>query len=91
MDVKAHLRFLRMSPRKVRLVVDAVRGLRATDAETRLQFIRRDASEPVLKLLRSAMANAKHNFKLDAGALVKDLAAAKPAAPAAPAPAAKKK
>jgi len=70
MDVKAHLRFLRMSPRKVRLVVDAVRGLRATDAETRLQFIRRDASEPVLKLLRSAMANAKHNFKLDADKLM---------------------
>jgi large subunit ribosomal protein L22 len=69
MDVKAHLRFLRMLPRKVRLVVDAVRGLRATDAETRLQFIRRDASEPVLKLLRSAMANAKHNFKLDADKL----------------------
>lgn len=65
MDVYASLRFLRMSPRKVRLVVDAVRGLHATAAETRLQFIKKDAALPVLKLLRSAMANAQHNFHLE--------------------------
>lgn len=53
-----------MSPRKVRLVIDAVRGLPAMKAETRLQFIRKGAAEPVLKLLRSAMANAEHNNKL---------------------------
>ena len=53
-----------MSPRKVRLVIDAVRGLRALEAETRLQFIQKDASRPVLKLLRSAMANAEHNAQL---------------------------
>jgi large subunit ribosomal protein L22 len=65
MDVKASLRHLRMAPRKVRLIVDMIRGLSATEAETRLQFVRRDAAMPVLKLLRSAMANAEHNFKLD--------------------------
>lgn len=64
MDVHATLRFLRMSPRKVRLVVDSIRGLKATEAETRLQFMKRHAAKPVLKLLRSGMANAEHNFQL---------------------------
>jgi large subunit ribosomal protein L22 len=55
---------LRMSPRKVRLVIDAIRGLSAQTAETRLVFMKKGAAEPVLKLLRSAMANAEHNFQL---------------------------
>jgi large subunit ribosomal protein L22 len=54
-----------MSPRKVRLVVNAVRGMKATAAETRLSFMSKGAALPVLKLLQSAMANAEHNFKLD--------------------------
>ncbi len=65
MDVKATLRHLHMSPRKVRLIVDLVRGMKATDAETRLKFVQKDATRPVLKLLQSAMANAEHNNKLD--------------------------
>lgn len=64
MDVKASLSSLRMSPRKVRLVIDAVRGLSAAAADTRLQFMRKAAARPVLKLLRSAVANAEHNFQL---------------------------
>lgn len=58
-----------MSPRKVRLVVDLIRGKATGDAVTQLSFLRRDAALPVLKLLKSAMANAEHNFKLDASAL----------------------
>ncbi len=54
-----------MSPRKVRLVVNTVRGLTVADAETRLTFLPKLAAKPVLKLLRSAVANAEHNFKLD--------------------------
>lgn len=54
-----------MSPRKVRLVVNAVRGLPVAEAETRLSFLPKLAAQPVLKLLRSAIANAEHNFKLD--------------------------
>lgn len=69
MDVHAHLRNLRMSPRKVRLVIDMVRGKAVGPAITQLEFLRKDAALPVLKLLRSAMANAEHNFKLDASTL----------------------
>jgi large subunit ribosomal protein L22 len=69
MEVKASLRNLRMAPRKVRLVVDLVRGLPVAEAELRLQFCRQAAARPVLKLLKSAIANAEHNFKLEAAGL----------------------
>lgn len=64
MEVHASLRYLRMAPRKVRLVIDSVRGLKATDAVSRLSFMKKDAARPVLKLIQSAMANAAHNFHL---------------------------
>lgn len=64
MDVHASLRFLRMSPRKVRLVVDAVRGMNVVAAETKLTFLPKLAAQPVQKLLRSAIANAENNFHL---------------------------
>ena len=59
-----------MSPRKVRLVINAIRGLPVAAAETRLLFLPKLASEPVLKLLRSAIANAEHNFHLKKDDLV---------------------
>jgi len=58
-----------MAPRKVRLVVDAVRGLSAREAETRLVFMNKAAARPVRKLLQSAMANAEHNFHLSKDSL----------------------
>lgn len=58
-----------MSPRKVRLVVDVIRGKAVPLAVTQLQFLQKDAARPVLKLLQSAMANAEHNFKLDPSTL----------------------
>lgn len=58
-----------MAPRKVRLVLGLIRGLPAGEAEVRLRFVRKDAALPVLKLLKSAMANAEHNFKLEADKL----------------------
>jgi large subunit ribosomal protein L22 len=70
MDVHASLRHLHMAPRKVRLVVDLIRSLPVAEAELRLNFLKRDAALPVLKLLRSAIANAEHNFKLDRTTLV---------------------
>jgi large subunit ribosomal protein L22 len=59
-----------MAPRKVRLVVDLIRGLSVSEAETRLKFLNKDAALPVLKLLLSAVANAEHNFNLDKSTLV---------------------
>lgn len=65
-----------MAPRKVRLVVDLIRGQRVDEAERRLSFLKRDATRPVLKLLQSAIANAEHNFKLNRASLfVKSVAA----------------
>lgn len=64
MEVKAHANNIRMSPRKVRLVIDVIRGMDATRAQTQLRFIKKAAALPVLKLLNSAIANAEHNFQL---------------------------
>ncbi len=65
MEVKVHLRKLRISPRKVRLVANVVRGLEIAPAELQLQYSSKQAAKPVLKLLRSAAANAEHNYKLN--------------------------
>ena len=69
MEVQAHLRNLHMSPRKVRLVIDLVRGKAVGVAITQLSFLQKDAARPVLKLLQSAMANASHNHQLDVSTL----------------------
>ena len=63
----ATLRHLRMSPRKVRLVVDLIRGRSVEEALNILTFSDKAASEPVGKLLKSAVANAdtKGSFDLD--------------------------
>jgi len=59
-----------MAPRKVRLVVDSIRGLPVNEALTRLSFLKKDAARPVMKLLQSAIANAENNFKLAKSDLV---------------------
>ncbi|MEM6559827.1 MAG: 50S ribosomal protein L22 [Myxococcota bacterium] len=63
----ATLRHLRMSPRKVRLVVDLIRGRSVEEALNILTFSDKSASEPVGKVLKSAVANAdvRGNFDLD--------------------------
>lgn len=66
---KAKLRFLRMSPRKVRLVADLVRGKRVNDALAQLSFSKKAAARPVRKLIESAVANAVENHKLEREAL----------------------
>ncbi len=67
---RARARYVRVAPRKARRVVDMIRGLPAEQALAVLQFAPQSASEPVYKLLASAMANAEHNDRLDRGALV---------------------
>lgn len=59
-----------MSPRKVRLVADLIKGMKAVDAALQLEFSRKHAARVVLKLLRSAMANAEHNHKLSKDTLL---------------------
>ncbi len=66
----AKLRSLRISPRKVRLVVDLVRGRELNDALLQLEFSIKHAAKPVLKLLKSAIANAVHNHNIDESTLV---------------------
>lgn len=63
--VTAELNNYRQSPRKVRLVADSVRGKKVSVALTTLSFVPKRAAEPVKKLIESAVANAKHNFKLN--------------------------
>jgi large subunit ribosomal protein L22 len=57
---KATARYVRMSPTKVRRVVDLIRGLPAADAQAVVKFDPHAASEPVGKVLASAIANAEH-------------------------------
>ena len=64
MEVKAKLNRIRMSPRKVRLVIDVIRGLDIEKAQEQLQFISKAAAQPILKLLNSALANAENNFQM---------------------------
>ncbi|HRY36779.1 MAG TPA: 50S ribosomal protein L22 [Candidatus Magasanikbacteria bacterium] len=64
-EVIAKLRFLRMGPRKVRLITDLVKGRKALRARDILTLTNKRAALPILKLLNSAIANAKNNFKLD--------------------------
>jgi large subunit ribosomal protein L22 len=65
MEVRASAKHIRMSPRKVRLVVDVVRGMETEKALDQLKFIKKLAAKPVIKLLNSAIANAVNNFELD--------------------------
>jgi len=65
MPVIAKLNYLRIAPRKVRLVADLIRGKSVEEAQTILNFTVKKASQPLLKLLKSAISNAKNNFQLD--------------------------
>lgn len=58
MEAKAHARYIRMSPRKVRQVVDLVRGKSVDEAINVLHFTPKRSAGPVEKLVRSAVANA---------------------------------
>ena len=61
----AKLKYLRIAPRKVRLIVRNLNGLSVNEAEAQLLFNKKRASQPLLKLLRSAMANAKNKGHTD--------------------------
>ncbi len=72
--MKAYLDSYRQSPRKVRLLADLVRGKKVDKAATLLQFADKKAADAVVKLLNSAVANAKNNFNIEKDNLiVKDI------------------
>lgn len=65
MQVKAHARYIRMAPRKVRLVTNLVKRLPVNVAIAQLKVLPKAAARPVRKVIESAVANAIHNNKLD--------------------------
>lgn len=65
MEIKAVLRRYRVAPRKVRLVVDLIRGLDVEKALGQLEFVNKKSALAVKKLLNSAIANAVNNFSLE--------------------------
>ena len=69
-EVKAIARYVRMSPSKVRRVLDQIRGRSYREALIILEFMPYRACTPVLKVLRSAAANAEHNAGIDPANLV---------------------
>ena len=69
MDVKAQAKTVRIAPRKVRLVIDLIRGKNAEEAAAILKFTPNHASVAVEKVLKSAVNNATNNHELDASKL----------------------
>ena len=69
MEAKAYLKYARISPRKVKIVLDLIRGKDAATAMAILKNTPKSASEYLIKLLNSAIANAEHNFNRDASKL----------------------
>lgn len=68
--VRARAKHVRVTPMKARRVIDLIRDLPTAEALTVLQFAPQSASEPVAKVLASAVANAEENHRLDADTLV---------------------
>jgi large subunit ribosomal protein L22 len=70
MEARAQARYVRVTPMKARRVIDLIRGMQAVDAQAVLRFAPQAASEPVGKVLASAIANAANNHGMDARELV---------------------
>ena len=69
MESRAYLKYARISPRKVQIVLDLIRGKDAGEAMAILKNTPKPASEYLIKLLKSAVANAEHNFSMDVSRL----------------------
>lgn len=70
MQAKAVARRVRIAPRKARLVVDLIRGKQVGEAVAILNLTPKTASPIIGKVLKSAMANAEHNYDMDVNSLV---------------------
>ena len=69
MEARAIVRNVRMTPRKIKLICDLIRGKDANTAMAILMQTPKAASEPLMKLLKSACANAENNFSMNGDAL----------------------
>lgn len=75
MEIIAKSNYIHISPRKVRLVANLIKGMKVRHAETELAHLPKAASLPIAKLLHSALANARHNFSVEeSGLYVQDIA-----------------
>lgn len=70
MEAKAVAKYIRMSPRKIRKVVDLIRGKKVEEALAILKFVPAGGAKSVEKVLKSAIANAEHNLELSADDLI---------------------
>lgn len=64
-EATASAKYVRISPRKARAVIDLIRGKELREAEAILKYTVHKATEPIGKVLRSAAANAEHNYEMD--------------------------
>lgn len=71
-SVIAVAKYIRMSPHKIRRVIDQIRGKSYQEALMVLEFLPYDAGGPIWQIIHSAAANAKHNYKLDKKKLIID-------------------
>ncbi|MCR1898663.1 50S ribosomal protein L22 [Irregularibacter muris] len=69
MEARAIAKHIRISPRKVKIVIDLIRGKNLGEALNILSLTPKAASEPVAKLLRSAAANAENNYDMNVDSL----------------------
>ena len=77
-EAKAYLRYVRIAPRKIQIVCDLIRGKDVGTATAILMQTPKAASEPMLKLLKSAIANAENNHNMDVEKLYVSTAVADP-------------
>jgi len=68
-EARAYLKYVRISPRKVQIVLDQIRNKPVNLAMSILKYTPKAACEPLIKLLKSAMANAENNHDMDKNAL----------------------
>jgi large subunit ribosomal protein L22 len=69
-EVRAVAKHVRVPPRKARLVIDLIRGRNADEALENVRFVKSTAAQLVARVLKSAIANAENNAKLDRSALI---------------------
>lgn len=78
MEAKAIAKYIRMSPMKIGIVLDLIRGKNVTEALAILEYTPKDAAEVVSKVLKSAIANAENNMDLSRDTLIVSQAFAGP-------------